>query len=318
MNAPGAPRVGCLGVYIVDVLGTPIDVIPEMGLSTRIDQIRFTAAGTAAGAAVGLARLGCEVVAVGAIGSDEIGLFLQGLLTRAGVPTAGLTVLTEQQTAATMLTVRSNGERPTFHVRGANAAVTWDELDTAALLECDAVHVGGLDSMAALDPDRVRQLMARLRSKGVLVTLDFQASSKFLSPALTDYLPYCDVFLPNLEQAQGMTGLTEPHEVADALLELGAPAVVITLGGDGALYADGLQRFEVAGIPVDVIDTTGCGDALSAAFIAARVRGRSERESLELGVLAASRVATGLGSDHGLATWNELVHQHTSRTETRA
>ena len=110
----GIPRIGCFGVYIVDVLGTPIDLIPETGLSTRIDAIRFTAAGTAAGTAVDLARLGCEVVAVGATGDDEIGRFLRGILERQGISPAGLAELAGVQTAATMLTIRSDGERPTF------------------------------------------------------------------------------------------------------------------------------------------------------------------------------------------------------------
>lgn len=306
MTESRTPRVGCFGVHIVDVLGTPIDSIPDTGLSTRIDAIRFTAAGTAAGTAVDLARLGCDVTTVGAVGDDEIGRFLFGVLERAGVPTAGLAVLPGEQTSATMLTVRSDGERPTFHVRGANSAVRWDDLDGEPLLECDAVHVGGLDSMASLDPARVRDLMDRLRSRGILVTLDFQASSRFLAPELTDFLPHCDVFLPNLEQAQGMTGRHDPHAVADALLALGAPAVALTMGADGVLYADASERFEVPGVPIDVVDTTGCGDALSATFLAARMHGLGLRESLELGVRAAAQVATVLGSD-GLVGWTGLL-----------
>lgn len=301
------PHVGCFGVHIVDVLGTPIDTIPQTGLSTRIDSIRFTAAGTAAGTAVDLARLGCEVTTVGAVGDDEIGRFLVGVLERAGVPTDHLAVLAGEQTAATMLTVRSDGERPTFHVRGANAAVLWEDLDTASLADCEAVHFGGLDSMTAMDSSAVIGLMDSLRSAGVLVTLDFQASSKFLTPELVPYLAHCDVFLPNLEQGQGMTGLAKPVDVADALRTLGAPAVALTLGADGVLYVDERESIHVPGVAVDAVDTTGCGDALSAAFLASRTRGLPLRESLELGVRAAARVATGLGSDHGNLDWDDLL-----------
>src|SRR5258706_536487 len=73
-------RVVCLGVHIVDILGRPVTHIPPGQGRQLLDEIRITAAGTAAGTSVDLAKLGAEVIAMGAIGDDRLADFLIWLL----------------------------------------------------------------------------------------------------------------------------------------------------------------------------------------------------------------------------------------------
>ena len=71
---------------------------------------------------------------------------------------------------------------------------------------------------------------------------------------------------------------------------------------------DGATR--VGALPIDVVDTTGCGDAFSAGFLRGLSLGRSREEAARLGCAAAAIVAQGLGSDHGafdLAAADALV-----------
>ena len=75
----------------------------------------MTVAGTAAGASVDMAKLGLEVIAMGAIGNDEIGEFLLGVMQRYGIDTENKRKA-ETQTSSTMLPIRPNGERPALHV----------------------------------------------------------------------------------------------------------------------------------------------------------------------------------------------------------
>ena len=65
--------VATVGVHIVDILARPVEYIPEGQDTVLVEQIRLTAAGSAAGTAVDLVRLGAEVTAIGAIGDDELG-----------------------------------------------------------------------------------------------------------------------------------------------------------------------------------------------------------------------------------------------------
>src|SRR5205807_2825678 len=79
------PKVACAGTYIVDVLGRPVSELPRGQVSSRLTEIRMTAAGTAGGTSVDLARLGASVVALGAIGYDNIGDFLISALQAEGI-----------------------------------------------------------------------------------------------------------------------------------------------------------------------------------------------------------------------------------------
>jgi sugar/nucleoside kinase (ribokinase family) len=75
--------------------------------------------------------------------------------------------------------------------------------------------------------------------------------------------------------------------------------VAATRGAEGALVVTADQTIEVPAYAVDVVDTTGCGDAFSAGFLRGLGLGRDMAASARLGCATAALVAQGLGSDHG-------------------
>src|SRR5438445_13303083 len=79
------PTVACVGTYSVDVLGRPVSELRRGQGSSRLEEIRMTAAGTAGGTSVDLARLGAKVISIGAIGRDHIGEFLISALREEGI-----------------------------------------------------------------------------------------------------------------------------------------------------------------------------------------------------------------------------------------
>ena len=112
-----------LGVHVLDVLVRPVESIPEGQGGQLVDEIRITAAGSAGGAALVLAKLGADVRSAGAIGTDPAGDMLLALLGRDGVDTGLLVRRDDVQTSASVLPIRPTGERPAFHVVGANGDV---------------------------------------------------------------------------------------------------------------------------------------------------------------------------------------------------
>jgi len=136
------------------------------------DEIRVTAAGTAAGTSVDLAKLGAEVIAMGAIGDDLLADFLTMVLDRHGVATHLLARKSGVQTSATMLPIRPNGERPALHTPGATPTLTEADIDLAAIETADVLHIGGPDVLGRFGGAELCRVLEFARGAGVTTTMD--------------------------------------------------------------------------------------------------------------------------------------------------
>jgi sugar/nucleoside kinase (ribokinase family) len=285
-----------MGVHVLDVLVRPVDALPE-GQGELVEEIRITAAGSAGGTAVTLAKLGASVQSAGAIGADEAGDMLVRLLERDGVDVSQLVRRGDVQTSASVLPIRSNGDRPALHVVGANATYGPDDVDWDAIGDAGHLHLGGPEFMGG---EAAAQILAEARGRGMVTSADVLAPG---DPGLLEWigaaLAQLDYLLPNDEQVLGFTGAGDLEAGARALLERGVGCVAATRGAEGALVVDADGAEGVPAFAVDVVDTTGCGDAFSAGFLRGLSLGRGRVESARLGCAAAALVAQGLGSDHG-------------------
>ncbi|GLW08228.1 sugar kinase [Microtetraspora sp. NBRC 13810] len=289
-----------LGVHIVDVLARPVESIPAGQDTHLVEQVRITAAGAAAGTAVALARLGVPVASLGAVGGDELGDFLLMIMERRGVDVSGVVRKPGEQTAASILPIRPDGGRPSFHAPGANLGLSLADLDPGRVAAARVLHLGGMDATFGLyDPDFFA-LLGRARENGAVVTMDLLSNMPDLVRAARDFLPYVDYLLPNEEQALMMTGAGDAETAAAELLAAGPSGVLVTQGAAGSLVVTGGGAVRVPALDVPVVDTTGCGDAYCAGFIAGLLAGRDPVSAAETGTAVAARVAQGLGSDAGL------------------
>ncbi len=295
--------VVCLGVHILDIHAYPVTEIPEGQGGRRIDQIRLSAAGAAAGTAVDLSVLGCSVATLGAIGEDEIGDFFLVLLGKHGIDTSGVQRAGDAQTSATVLPIRPNGDRPTFHVVGANAAYQLDDIAETKITEADHLHLGGPDSMGSFLGNGAKQALEMARAAGTTTSLDILGGKPSrVADELRDLFPLLDWLTPNEEQLCDLYDVGDPLAAARRALDDGVGGVVVSLGADGCLVVDADGHTHVPGRELDVVDTTGCGDALSAGFIAGLLDGLAPADAADLGIATASIVAGGLASDACLST----------------
>jgi sugar/nucleoside kinase (ribokinase family) len=298
-----APTVIAMGVHVLDVLARPVVEIPEGQGGQLVDEIRATAAGTAGGAALTLAKLGAHTRSAGAIGTDALGDLLLSLLQRRGVDTAMLVRRPDVQTSASVLPIRPNGERPAFHVVGANAAYGPADVDRAAVEAADHLHLGGPEFLGG---EAAAEILSAARAAGVATSADLLAPG---DPGILEWisaaLPHIDMLLPNEEQLLGLTGESDLVAAAQTLIGRGVGLVAVTRGARGALVVDATSTVVVPAFPIEPVDTTGCGDAFSAGFIVGRCLGRSPGDAARLGCAAAALVAGGLGSDHGEFTLDD-------------
>jgi sugar/nucleoside kinase (ribokinase family) len=292
-------NVIALGVHVVDVLVRPVEVIPAGQGGQLVEQIRITPAGSAGGTAITLAKLGASVRSAGAIGDDELADVLIDLLGRFGVDTSLLVRREGVQTSASVLPIRPDGSRPAFHVVGANATYTAADAPLDELASASYLHLGAPEFMGGAEAAKI---LSHARNHGTVTSADLLAPGDQAAAILDWVAPafeHLDYLLPNEEQVLGLTGETDVVKGARRLIERGVGCVAATCRADGAVIvdADGAER--VPAFAVEVVDTTGCGDAFSAGFLRALALGRNPRAAAVLGCAAAALVAQGLGSDHG-------------------
>ena len=296
--------VSVIGLYILDILGRPISKIPDRGNVEFIDEIRLTVAGTAGGTVVDLAKLGLKCLAVGAVGDDEKADWVLDRMGRCGIDVTTMQRLPGVPTSATILNIRPNGERPALHVRGASDRFDVDPATYDQVFDASIIHLGGTGLLAKLDGEASRILLREAKRRGRTVTFDLIAANAGTLSIVEPLLPFIDYFMPSIEEARDMSGRIAPEDCAAFYLDRGAACCVFTLGGEGAFYAnrDG-TRLKVPAYDIDVVDTTGCGDAFDAGFICALHHRFDPEMAVRFAQAAAGLVATGLGSDAGIQSF---------------
>ena len=286
-----------MGVHVLDVHVRPTESIPDGNDGQIVEQIRMSPAGTAGGTAVVLARLGATVRSVGKVGDDPIGTTLRGLLSASGVDVSGLVQTDSEQTSASVLPVRPNGDRPAWHCIGANGAFTLEDIDTEAFRDATHLHLGGPEFLGG---EAAGKVLAQAHEFGLTTSADLLApGDPGMLEWVADALPHVDFLLPNDEQLLGLTGCDDLETAARVLLDRGVGCVAVTCGAEGALVVDKDRATRVPAFDVDVVDTTGCGDAFSAGFLRGLSLGLDAEEAAVLGAATAAQVAQGLGTDHG-------------------
>jgi sugar/nucleoside kinase (ribokinase family) len=292
-------KIIAMGVHVLDVLVRPVEEIPAGQGGVLVEQIKITAAGSAGGTALTLAKLGADTFSAGAIGTDAAGDMLLALLQRAGIDTSLLVRRDEAQTSASVLPIRPDGSRPALHVVGANATYGPDDAPWDAIAEATQLHLGAPEFMGG---EAAAKILAFAQEHGVVTSADILAPGDQAAAILDWIAPafaHLDYLLPNDDQVLGLTGEDDIATAASKLLERGVGCVAATCGADGVVIATPDAVETVPAFAIDVVDTTGCGDAFSAGFLRGIALGRERREAAALGCAAAALVAQGLGSDYG-------------------
>jgi len=297
------------GFYCLDILGVPVEVIPPGGQCYFIDDIRLTVAGTAGGSVVDAAKLGIHCLALGATGDDEKADFMLNKLNGYGVDTSAMCRYPGISTASTILTIRPDGSRPALHVRGVSDHFELNEAAVRKALDAKVVHFGGTGLLAKIDGQPTVDFMRAAKEAGRITTYDLIAARKETLDLVLPVLPWVDYFMPSIDEAAVMCGNSDANYCVDYFLAAGAKVVAISLGADGSLVASQTgERFHVPAHQIEVLDTTGCGDAYSAGFVAGLVRDMSLEQCARFATACGALVATGLGSDAGIRSFDDTMH----------
>lgn len=291
-----APAVVVVGDLMTDVTVHTGEEVIARGSDTAAT-IVVGDGGAGGNVAAGLSRWGVATGLVTRVGDDAA-----GRAAIHGVEQTG--ALVHAQIDATVATgtvvalIDGAGDRTMLTDRGANRRLTADGLADHWFREGGHLHLSGY--MLFDQPARAAatDALRRAATAGMTISVDpaswapLQAfgAERFLACTAT-----ADLCLPNAEEARVLTGLDDPPAAARRLGARYGRAVV-TCGADGAVWSNGDVVRRQPADPVEVVDTTGAGDAFTARYLAALVEGASHVDALALAVRSATGVVGGSGA----------------------
>jgi sugar/nucleoside kinase (ribokinase family) len=299
----------CLGILVADLVGKPLRAVPEPGRLVLVEEMGLYTGGCATNAATALARLGLPVELMGKIGQDALGDFVLRAMEARRIGTRGVKRDPEAGTSATMVIVDPAGERRFIHYMGANARYTLADVDWGMLAGASILHVAGSLVLPGIDGEPTAELLTRARQMGVVTFLDtvWDDTGRWMQ-LLEPCLPEIDYFIPSLPEAQAITGLEEPHQVARALLDRGVGTVGLKMGAEGCLVLTGEgEELRLPAFEVEVIDATGAGDAFAAGFIAGVWQGWPLEKTARFANAVGALCVTGMGANGGVRSLPETL-----------
>lgn len=278
------------------------DRLPQAGETIFGRDFFKAAGGKGANQAVAAARLGARVTMAGCVGNDQFGHDLVAGLAKDGVTTAAIESV-GQPTGTALITVDTSGVNTIVVISGANAACDATIVDRALVGEA------GVLLLQNEIPDAANEhAIHAARTAGWFIILN-PAPARPIVPGL---LHLVDIVAPNETEATTLVGgriasRSDAVAAARRLLDQGANAALVTLGSDGAIYADGNRLLHCPAARVQAVDTTAAGDAYLGAFASALAAGQALRESLGFAAAAAGLAVTRLGAQPSLGTRDEVA-----------
>jgi 2-dehydro-3-deoxygluconokinase len=273
------------------------------------------AAGTESNVAIGLARLGHRVGWLSRLGDDEFGQYILNVVRSEGIDTSRVVIDPEAPTGLVFKEKRELGPRRILYYRRGSAAsrITPADVDPEYVAPARILHLTGVTlALSQSCREAVHAAAAAARQRGVLVSFDPNLRLRLWSAeqaraAMRELLPLCDLVLPGLDEAELLTGESDPDRAADAIRALGPATVVVKLGPSGALGVGPSERVRAPGVRLErIVDPVGAGDGFAAGFLAGQLRGLGLAESLRLGNTVGAFATTVVGDWEGLPTWREL------------
>lgn len=300
------PEVVTVGNMVADVIVHPLRPFPAVGQIEYVDSISLQPGGNGVNTAVALRKLGVRVAAVGRVGDDRFGDFLVHAMEEVGVDVQAV-ARDERATAVTLAGVREDADRSFLHAVGANAALRPEDIPWERFEGAHIFHLASVFVLPSMDGPPGVEVLKKASALGMTTVLDicWDASGRWME-AIAPYLRYVDYFLPNLDEARGLTGLWEPDQIAERLIDAGCGCVVIKLGREGCLVRNGERSFRVPGFAVAALDSTGAGDAFGAGFMAALVRGWPLQRAAHFANAVGARAVSARWMD-GLLSFEETV-----------
>jgi ribokinase len=274
--------------------------MPKAGETLLGEEFSMVPGGKGNNQAIASARQGARTAMVGRVGRDSFGDRVMDQLAADGVDFAQVARDPELATGIAHIRVDRGGQNSIVMVPLANGA-----MDEAAVLDSEELIAasGLLLTQLEIPLGTTRAALEVARRRGVVTVLNPAPAA----PLDSEVLALVDYLVPNEFEAELLTGqeASSPEgalKAARILLGRGCRAVVVTMGGQGSLYADRERVLKISALKVDAVDTVAAGDAFCGGLAAALAGGANLEAALARATAAGALATTVAGATSSLPT----------------
>lgn len=303
------------------LMGEPMGLFTAKKTGELKDVPDFAAsiAGAEYNVALGLTRLQHKVLYCTRLGPDPMGQKILEAMEKNGISTKLVVRDAERLTGFMLKGKTEEGDPAIYYYRknSAASAMTTHDVDGLDLFGCKWVHVTGITpGISESMRSAVKRLVSRAAELEIPISFDpnlrpaLWESEKKMVSTLNSLAQNARLVLPGLKEGTTLTGETAPEKIAHFYHEMGARAVVVKLGAEGAYYSErkGKSGY-VPAFPVKkIIDTVGAGDGFAAGVISALCEGNSLKDAAIRGTVIGSIQLTS-ASDNDALPGRETLQQ---------
>ena len=261
--------------------------------------------GSAANTTVGLARLGVNVGFVGKIALDREGDLQLADFCKEHVDTNGIIQTKKGHSGNVMGFVDAKGARALYIQSGVNDTIAPEEVNMQYISQAQFLHLTSFVGQQSFETQKkiVQTLPAHVKvsfDPGILYIRKGIAQ-------LDSIIKRSYVMMPNSIELEQLTGEKDPKKGAAFLLKKGVKIVAVKMGADGCYVTDGKEEHHIKPFKVQVVDTTGAGDAFCAGFLYGLLNNKTLEQSGKLGNYVGSQSVTKMGARAGLPYKKDLT-----------
>jgi ribokinase len=289
----GRVEILVLGDINADIIAR-VNSWPQAGAECLAKRLELHCGGVGANCALALGQWGIAARLLGCVGKDAFGAFLLKTLADNGIDVSRVQRTSAAMTGLLYINVTPDGQRTFFGSRGANRLVRQQPNRSPLWKRAIAASLMGYSFLDPRPATAAEQILEVVHDRGGWVSLDVgMEPSKEIPRKIMQVAKEVDLLFVSGEEAAVLTGLRDPRASFRRFQNAGVREVVMKLGRHGCLILEEGVIRRVPSFTVRAVDSTGAGDAFTAAFLQARLRGWPIAEAA-LAANTAGAVAVGV------------------------
>lgn len=287
----------------------------DVGRLGKVEYFKRGWGGDTSNFAVSASRQELSVGHICKLGSDEFGKSFLDLWEEEGMDSSRVIVEEGAWTAIYLISLMEGGGHDFTYYRAGSAASRYsvEDLDVGYISDANAFHTSGI-SLAISETVRKASLEALRvnRESDGFNSFDVNMRAKLWDletarSTMTKAFSLSDVVYASMDDMEILYGLTDMEKAAKHLRRMGVGTVVIKHGGKGCYVSTDEKSFTSPGYRIQVVDSTGAGDAFDGAWVKGALEGWELEKTASFANAVGALTATGLGAVAPIPRFEEAV-----------